>query len=176
MKTLSAVPIALSFALVFALPVTPLWAQERPSFDETSAATQTVGQAYFDAYISRDWDRLEPLLADAASFQDETAELVFGGALADGKPAMMTLFRDGYDGITQMTLRPLRTFHSGQYSIFEGELDWTIQLDENRAVSSVMPFITILRVEDGLVVSHRDYADYAPFLQAARASRAGTPG
>jgi len=168
MKILSAAPVALSLALLCAAP---LLAQERPSFEDTSAATEAVGQAYFDAYIARDWDALEPLLAETGSFRDATAELVFGGALADGKPAMMTLFREGYAGITQMELRPLRAFHSGHYSIFEGELSWTLQLDENREVSSVMPFITILRIEDGQVVSHRDYADYAPFLLAARASR-----
>lgn len=170
MKTLSAAPLALALAL-FAMPMAPLFAQERPSFDETSAATETVSQAYFDAYIARDWDTLEPLLADTGTFRDVTAELVFGGAGTQGKPAMMTLFREGYAAITQMEFRPLRTFHSGNYSIFEGELDWTLQLSEDREVTSVMPILTILRVEDGLVVSHQDFADYAPFLTAARASQ-----
>ena len=176
MKPLFVPPLALSLALLLAMPAAPLQAQERPSFDETSASTEAVGQAYFDAYIARDWDALEPLLAETGSFQDRTAELVFGGALADGKPAMMTLFRQGYTGITRMSLRPLRAFHSGHYSIFEGELDWAVQLGEGREVASVMPFLSILRIEDGLVVSHRDYADYAPFLAAARAPRNGEGG
>ena len=84
---------------------------------------------------------------------------------------MMTLFREGYAGIRRMELRPLRAFHSGHYAIFEGELDWTLQLDRGGEVSSVMPFITILRIENGLIVSHRDFADYAPFLTALRATR-----
>lgn len=171
MKLLSTAPIALSLALSLALPAAPVSAQERPSFDDTSVATQAVGQAYFDAYIARDWDALEPLLADNGSFLDGTAELVFGGALADGKPAMMTLFREGYEGITRMSLRPLRSIHAGHYSIFEGELDWAMMLSADREVASVMPFITILRIENGQVVEHRDYADYAPFIAAARASR-----
>lgn len=161
------VPLALSFALVAA----PLAAQERPRFDDVSAATAPVGEAYFAAYIARDWDALEPLLADAASFRDPTAELVFGGALADGKPAMMALFHEGYAGITQMEFRPARTLHSGNYTIFEGELDWAVDMGDGTAVASVMPIVTILRIEDGLVVSHRDYADYAPFIAAARAAR-----
>ncbi|MGJ8537899.1 MAG: nuclear transport factor 2 family protein [Parasphingopyxis sp.] len=170
MKILSTAPIALVLALL-AAPTAPLSAQEQPSFAEMSAATQTVTQAYFDAYIARDWDRLEPLLADAGTFRDVTADPVFGGAGAEGKAAMMALFREGYAGITRMALRPLRTFHSGQHSVFEGELDWTLRLDDGREVASVMPFITILNVEDGLVVSHRDFADYAPFVAALRASR-----
>lgn len=171
MKILSAAPMALSLALLLAMPNTPLFAQERPSFDDASAATQTVGEAYFAAYVARDWDTLEPLLADHGTFRDGTAELVFGSALADGKPAMMTLFREGYEGITRMTLRPMRTIHSGHYSIFEGELDWAIQLSPDREIASVMPFVAILRIEDGLVVEHRDYADYAPFIAAVRASQ-----
>lgn len=170
MKMLSTAPIAVALALL-AAPAAPLFAQERPSFADMSAATETVTQAYFDAYIGRDWDRLEPLLADAGTFRDVTADPVFGGAGAEGKAAMMTLFREGYAGITRMSLRPLRTFHSGHHSIFEGELDWTLRLDNGREVSSVIPFVTILGVEDGLVVSHRDFADYAPFVAALRASR-----
>ncbi|MBC2776381.1 nuclear transport factor 2 family protein [Parasphingopyxis marina] len=162
-------------ALALALPAAPLAAQQRPNFDATSAETAPVGEAYFAAYIARDWDALEPLLADAASFRDPTAELVFGGALADGKAAMMTLFRQGYAGITRMEFRPLRTLHAGHYAIFEGELDWALDMGdgsgEGRIVESVMPFVTLLRIEDGLVVEHRDYADYAPFLAAARAAR-----
>ena len=50
------------------------------------------------------------------------------------------------------------------------------KLGEGREVASVMPFLSILRIEDGLVVSHRDYADYAPFLAAARAPRNGEGG
>ena len=170
MKIVSAAPVALVLALL-ALPAAPLFAQEQPSFAETSAATETVSQAYFDAYIARDWDALEPLLADTGTFRDITAEPVFGGAGAQGKAAMMTLFREGYASITQMSLRPMRTIHSGQTSIFEGELDWTLRLQNGSEVRSVMPFLTILRVEDGLVVSHQDFADYAPFIEALHASR-----
>lgn len=170
MRSLSTAPIALVLAFL-AMPAAPLIAQEQQNFGEASAASESVGQAYFDAYIARDWDSLEPLLAGTGSFHDATAELVFGGAEAQGKAAMMTLFREGYAGIRRMELRPLRTFHSGHYAIFEGELDWTLQLDGGGEVSSVMPFITILRIENGLIVSHRDFADYAPFLTALRATR-----
>lgn len=36
-----------------------------------------------------------------------------------------------------------------------------------------MPFLTILRVAKGQVVEHRDFADYAPFLDALRKAKAG---
>lgn len=172
MKPGSIAIIACAFALLTVNAPAPSAAQPGARFDEASTATQGVGQAYFDAYIARDWNRIEPLLADEASFHDATAELVFGGAIAEGKPAMMTLFREGYAGITRMSLRPLRAFHSGHYSVFEGELDWALRLDDGVEVASVMPFVTIVRIEDGRVVSHRDYADYAPFVAALREARA----
>jgi ketosteroid isomerase-like protein len=163
---------AAAFALAaLAAPLAPATAQERPRYDDVTAATAPVGDAYFAAYIARDWDALEPLLADEATFHDPTAAHVFGGALADGKAAMMTLFREGYAGITRMALRPMRTVHAGNYAIYEGELDWALDMGDGRNVASVMPFVTVLRIENGHVVEHRDYADYAPFIAAARASR-----
>jgi ketosteroid isomerase-like protein len=159
------------FALCLAAPAAPLLAQERPDYTAVSAETQSVGEAYFDAYIARDWGRLEPLLADNASFLDPTADLVFGGAQVDGKAAMMTFFREGYAGITRMSVSPVRAIHSGHYAIFETELDWAMMMSATQEVASVMPFVVVLRIEDGRVVSHRDYADYAPFIAAARSSR-----
>ncbi len=39
-----------------------------------------------------------------------------------------------------------------------------------------MPFVTMLRIENGLVVEHRDIADYRPFIAAEIASRPAAPG
>ncbi|NNC73034.1 MAG: nuclear transport factor 2 family protein [Sphingomonadaceae bacterium] len=166
--------VVLFLTLLPMVPATPAAGQEPQAYNDAGAATRAIGQSYFDAYIARDWDRLEPLLADSASFRDPTAALVFGGAQADGRAAMMTLFREGYAGITRMAWRPLRAIHSGQYSLFEGELDWALDMGDGRIVASVMPFVTMLQIENGRVVSHRDYGDYTPFLAAAHAARTGS--
>mgnify|MGYP006893240049 FL=1 len=36
-----------------------------------------------------------------------------------------------------------------------------------------MPILLILRIENGLVVEHRDYADYGPYLVASQNLNAG---
>lgn len=152
----------------------PLSAQEAPRTDYTavSAATAPVADAYFAAYTARDWDRLEPLLAPDASFQDPTATHVFGGVLSEGRDAMMQRFRVGYAGITDMTFAIDRRLISGDIAIYEGALNWGLDLGDGTLVDSVTPMVIVLTVEDGKVVKHRDYVDYAPFLEAVRKARA----
>lgn len=146
-----------------------------PSYAESGQATRAVAEPYFDAYIARHWDRLAPLLAEKGSFEDPTAALVFGPVKQQGKAATLKNFREGYAAIRHMAFHPSRVFYAGEHAIFEGTLDWTLALDGGRqAVTTGMPFVTVLRVVDGLVVEHRDYADYTPFLAAVKAARAPT--
>jgi ketosteroid isomerase-like protein len=150
-------------------------AQDKPSFGQTSSATRVVAERYFNAYVARDWERLEPLLADEAAFSDPTAALVFGTVKREGKAATLKNFKEGYAAIRHMEFHPLRTFVSGEHAVYEGTLDWTLALkDGKQAVTLGMPFICVLRVVDGRVLEHRDLADYAPFLAAIGAARSGS--
>lgn len=161
-------------ALALTLVAAPVWAQGKPSFAEIGAKTQAVADRYFSAYVARDWDRLEPLLADNGGFSDPTASLVFGSVQAAGKAATLKNFREGYAAIRHMAFHPMRSFVSGEHAVFEGTLDWTLELKGGKqAVTQGMPFITVLRVVEGQVLEHRDFADYSPFLAAVRAARAG---
>lgn len=160
--------------LGLALCAAQVWAQQGPSFGQASTATRTVADPYFKAYIARDWDRLEPLLADAGGFTDPTAALVFGSVKFEGKAATLKNFREGYAAIKHMAFHPMRAFVSGEHALYEGTLDWTLALRNGRqAVTRGMPFITILRVVEGRVLEHSDFADYTPFLAAMRAAQAG---
>lgn len=142
------------------------------SLAQTSASTKPVAERYFSAYIGRDWETLAPLLAEAGSFVDPTAEPVFGKVEHRGKLAVMKNFREGYAAIKHMEFAPSRTVFSGAYAIFEGTLDWTLKLDGGaEAITKSMPFITILRVQSGVVVEHTDYADYQPFIEAVRRAK-----
>ena len=143
-------------------------------FAEQSSATQVVAEKYFAAYIARDWDKLERLLAEEGSFTDPTAEPVFGAVQSLGKPAVMKNFREGYAQLKYMRFNRMRTVFSGKHALFEGTLDWALTLEGDRvAVTNAMPFLTILRVEGGLVVEHTDFADYQPFIDAYKKAKAG---
>ncbi len=158
--------------IVLAVMAVPSWAQDKPSFGEIGSKTRAVADPYFKAYVARDWDRLEPLLADGGGFADPTASLVFGSVRFDGKAATLKNFREGYAAIRHMAFHPMRSFVSGEHAVYEGTLDWTLELKGGKqAVTQGMPFITVLRVVDGQVLEHRDFADYTPFLAALRAAR-----
>jgi hypothetical protein len=161
-------------AWCLALSAAPAQAQQAPSFSQVSAETRVVADAYFSAYIARDWERLAPHLADDGGFSDPTAALVFGPVRFDGKGAALKNFKEGYAAIEHMAFHPIRAFVSGEHAIYEGTLDWTLALGNGKqAVTRGMPFITVLRVVRGQVLEHRDFADYTPFLAAMRAARAG---
>ncbi|MBX7528553.1 nuclear transport factor 2 family protein [Qipengyuania vesicularis] len=163
-------------AAVLALAA-PAAAQDAPQrrYAEASAQTATVADAYFAAYIANDWDALEPLLAEDASFHDPTSERIFGGAPVEGKEALMAFFRSAYASIVEAEFTTERSLHAGDVAVYEGTLSWTAVIGGELTVSSTMPVVTILEQEGGKIVSHRDYADYAPFLAAlaeARSARA----
>ncbi len=143
-----------------------------PSYAQAGAATAPVSDAYFAAYIGRDWDKLETLIAEQSDFQDPTATLIFGGIVSEGSAAMMDRFRNGYSSLTHMEFATTRRLISGHVALYEGELDWGIDLGDGTIVNSVTPMVIVLTVEEGKVVHHRDYVDYAPFVAAIRAARA----
>jgi ketosteroid isomerase-like protein len=153
-------------------PVAPVPAP--PSYLQSSEATRQVGERYFAAYIDRRWDELEPLLAAEARFLDPTAEAVFGKVEVAGKRAVIEFFRANYANL-RMAFTPQRVIHSGAYALFEGELHWHMVLPQRTLEIERMPFVTVLRIEDGRVAEHRDYADYRPFLAAERATRPAKP-
>lgn len=141
-----------------------------PDYAAVSAATATVGSRYFAAYIEKRWDDLEALLADEARFSDPTATLVFGPVDHRGKAAMMKVFRENYGAIS-MRFSEARRIASADHMVFEGELSWTLRLPKRDIETRNMPLVTIIRIADGKVVEHQDFADYHPFVAADRHSR-----
>jgi ketosteroid isomerase-like protein len=141
-------------------------AEAKQPLRELTAATRPVAERYFKAYIDRQWDVLEPLLADEAVFSDPTAATIWGGVGKVGKAAMMKGFREGYTNILDMRFKPLRTLASGHHVVFEGELDWTLKTQGGRQVRSTGAFIVHLEVHDGRVTAHQDLLDYQPFVDA----------
>lgn len=163
----------LAALLIAALLLPPVALAAPPTFAQAREATRDVAEPYFEAYIARQWDRLAPLLAEQGSFEDPTAALIFGPVRQQGKAATLKNFREGYAAIRHMVFHPSRVFYAGEHAVFEGTLDWTLALASNQqAVTLGMPFVTVLRVVEGQVVEHRDYADYTPFLAAVKAARA----
>ncbi len=164
-----AVP-ASSSALV--APLTP----EEAAYLAQSETTRVIAQRYFAAYIDRDWDRLGRDLHAQARWSDPTAANLFGGTQAQGKDAVLAYFRSAYASITEMRASVTRSYFSDQFALYEGTLDWTVTVGKDKAVRTpAMPLVVVLQMQDGLVIAHQDFADYAGFIDAFRKLRAKAP-
>lgn len=162
-----------TFCLALLVSALPLFSQAgRPTLAERSAQTEAVAKPYFEAYIARDWRRLEPLLDDQVHFDDATANLVFGAVARHGKAELMKAFRETYAAIRSMHFHAASQFVSGEHMVFIGELEWRLGLPDGLVVDTRMPFVVRLQVRDGKVLEHLDTADYKPFVAALRKARA----
>jgi len=163
--------IRLAACLLLAGASLPPQAQDPAAYGAASERSRAVAERYFAAYVAKDWRGLGELLAEDGSYADRTAELVFGNVLHKGKEAVLRFFGSGYADV-QMRYHPMRTIFTGHYAVFEGNLDWSMGVASGKTVKTdAMPFVVILRIENGLVVEHRDYADYHPFMETLRKSR-----
>lgn len=172
-RTLAAVLAALMLLAHPAAAQDSTRADQR-SYEQVGEDTARVADAYFAAYIARDWDALEPLLAEGATFRDPTATHAFGNVHSEGRVAIMQRFRVGYASITHMEFASLRRLISGETAIYEGDLDWGLGMELGMVAESVAPMVIVLTVEGGRVTSHRDYLDYGPFLTAFEAAAEGS--
>jgi hypothetical protein len=137
-----------------------------------SATTERVASAYVDAYFRTDFDAMEKLSGPETSFDDATADTLFGGAPVSGRAAVFTHLRSTFAGITHISFRPSRRYFSGEHAVFEGEVTWGYRPapDAPESVTTGMPLVVIIQVKDGVVMSHRDYGDYRVMLEQARAT------
>lgn len=139
------------------------------SFGEASKATKRAAEPYLAAYIARDWDRLERLLGDEASFTDPTATLVFGPVKSSGRETTIKFFRENYAAISHMQFNQSRAFFSGHQAVFEGTLDYTLEMKGQKPIATRgMPFVVVLKVVGERIVEHTDLADYHVFNEARK--------
>jgi len=158
-------------SLIFSIVLSPLQAAEQkvPDYSQLSAVTAATSQRYLQAYFAKDWNTLETLLADTASFADPTATQLFGAETKTGKTVIMQAFREHYAPISFQFTQDSSMF-AIDHAIFVGKLSWTYQLPKQKLVVEKMPMVVVLQMVDGRVVSHRDYADYRPYFSAVEAS------
>lgn len=173
-RLLLCVALTASLAANAEAPPAAATPSEPPSYVASSEAAARVGERYFKAYIAKHWNEVESLLATDGRFTDPTAERVFGPVILEGKVAVMANFRENYRNL-ELSFERLRVMHSGDFSIFEGELTWSMKLPRRTLHIERMPLITVLRVVDGSVVEHIDYADYHRFIEAERGTPASLP-
>ncbi|MEJ6007553.1 nuclear transport factor 2 family protein [Paucibacter sp. AS339] len=129
-----------------------------------SAQTRDVAERYLQAYLSRDWPRLFPLMAEHIHFADPTAKMVFGDLSQQGKPALTKYFTEVYPYVETHAFKRERSTFAGQHAVFIGESDWSFSLPGQAPVRSKTPLVLTLTVENGLVTQHQELADFQSYL------------
>ena len=150
--------------------MTPLaMGQGGPPFTELTAATEELATRYVDLYYDLKFNEMKPLMHAEVSFEDPTANAIFGSELVSGKAKVMENFNTAFAGISSMELEQVRSFASGDVAIFESLITWTFEVRGGKKVTiRNMPLVQVITIADGLVISHRDYGDYRIFAAQFR--------
>jgi len=142
-------------------------------YRELSEQTRQVAERYLQAYLSRDWAQLFPLMAERIHFADPTAKMVFGDLSQQGKPALMKYFSEVYPYVETHVFKRERSTFAGQHAVFIGESDWSFSLPGHAIVRSKTPLVLTLTVENGRVTDHQEIADFQSYLSGRQQLAAG---
>ncbi len=146
-------------------------AQEKDTFAETTAATKTVASKYFELYMGMDWDKLALLMHNDITFEDPTANILFGEKRPVGKENVLKNFREGYASLTSMKADISRSFFSGEIGIFELDLTFGFRNRYKTITTVKMPLVVTIAVKDGKVIQHRDFGDYTEYVKQIKAAQ-----
>ena len=130
-----------------------------------------VGRNYLDVLYAFDFPELEKLLHADAVFEDPTSVVAFPGVTWRfvGRGAVLEVFRQSGEGIVDADFRVLSEFSTGEFVVFYAEYSTVFQgeaLGMTEQVFSVkIPAVTILRIQNGLVIHHTDHVDYDLMLE-----------
>jgi hypothetical protein len=151
--------------LILLISVLSINAQQKSSFQETTALTKEVATRYFNHYMNLEWDKIESLMHKDITFDDPTAELAIGWQKVKNKDNVLKHFRINYAAITKMTPNLQRSFFSGNNAVFEMNLVFSFRSGKDQITTIKMPLVTILTLKDGKVITHKDFGDYTEYLK-----------
>lgn len=144
-------------ALLFA--AAPCEAQTQPRQSGDAAAIERA-RAYLQDYEQLDLAALSRHYSERADFVDETSRAFPEPFIWTGRDAILAGIGRWKDTVRRLEYRVADTFESAGRVVFIGTVD-SVSPGPDGDVTMVFPVVTIVTLEEGLVVEHRDYADYA---------------
>ena len=151
------------FILASVLLFMSLAAVAQPKFRAITDTTKTVAERYFKNYARLGFDSMAVDMANEYSFEDPTARIIFQGLRINGKEQALENFKKVYT-FFNVSLPVNRSYFSGNYGVFEGVYKFSVNAPNNEVMSFELPIVVIIKVENGKVTEHRDYADYQAYL------------
>ncbi|WP_417481321.1 nuclear transport factor 2 family protein [Maricaulis sp.] len=123
--------------------------------------SREIAEAYLAAYQRQDHDAMRALYAENARFIDPTSLAIPQiTAPIDWRGADAIIAGISSWGIDHLNYTVERSYESSGAVIFDGRtvVSYETAIGERRFI---YPIITIITVQDGKVVEHRDYTDFA---------------
>lgn len=146
--------IAVASFLAFNISSTLYASDDRTGIDQ-------IVDRYLAAYKKLDSGSAKPLLAQDFRFIDPTSESLESPFITYGREAVLQKWRDYLDTVDEhiFILDIERRYSYSGHVVLIGKGGW--RSVANGTVSEArMPFVTVISVQDGMIVEHRDYVDY----------------
>ena len=127
-----------------------------------------TGQRYLATLYRYDFEELAALLHPEATFQDRTGSALSGDEWhIAGRAAIVASFRASSAG-TRASVEIESSFACAAFAVFvvtyRSTFDGALLGGAPGDVTVVVPAVTVLRIEDGLVREHIDYVSYEDLL------------
>lgn len=151
---------AITMFLVLMLGAGPAYADNAGS---GNAQVIAAARSYLDAYQTLDLVRLEALYADDVRFNDPTsvhAQGVGGPFVWNGRAAVLAGIRGWSTYVRSLNYDIERIYEASGHVVFVGAVNPVVATPDGLAHYRYS-IVTIITIQDGRVVEHRDYTDYA---------------
>lgn len=131
---------------------------------QTVTSAEEVGRAYISAYSSADWNRMATFMGDSIAFVDRTNPDPKFVAITRGRGAVLVMLRTfgASGGVQALDLEFPIVFASNDVVVFAGRVN---TLSRPPGGADVYRWrsdqVIALTIDDGKVVRHEDFADYA---------------
>lgn len=145
-------------------------------------ANDSIAREYMKAYGKWDFDKMKTFYHDDVYFIDITGKEAFGiNKGHNGKEAVHTFFRGIFkdlftnDKPSYVSYPIDKIYTSGSFVIVSGTFEcfvpnkWFQKEITNEKILISIPFTTILKFQDGLIIEHIDYGGYDTYFKQIRA-------
>ncbi|MFI0429411.1 nuclear transport factor 2 family protein [Mariniflexile sp. HMF6888] len=149
--------------------------------DIGSQSHKTIALSYMEAYGDWDFDTMKTFYAENIHFEDPTGSEVFNqkfdfNGIKEVYNFFRGVFKNGFENERPpyVDFRIEKVFESGSFiiinSTFECQLPnaWFKEPSSERILISI-PFLTILQIENGKIISHTDYGGYDSYMKQIQA-------
>lgn len=142
---------------------------ENQTNNQTIEDLQKISADYLNHYCNLEVQQLADYYTEESIWEDPTTSHFgpdFNGKVV-GKENILSFLTEQLNSLSYLKVKYTGRFFAGEYAVYQGV--WSSKLDgkqvgsQRKLVKIQMPFVVILRIKDGKVIHHQDYADYTTY-------------